>query len=850
MYKETPLWKKAFEKQNDSYDQIRENLELAFMNARQNASYILDKIRKDFPALTVHDITHVDSLWNVGSVIAGKEYEINPLEGFVLGCAFLMHDAVLSYEAAGGEKSLRETTVWKDYYADFKNDSLLNENEKIYETDFKTIRYLHAYAAKNLYCKAFYRENNSEFYIIEDEELRKHLGEIICEIAASHHWNIEKVAELDVPISALSGYPQDWSINKMKLACIIRCADAGHIDGGRAPDYLLKLLTVNGVSRHHWEAQNKLSQIAIDARDESKVVITSNISFKEQDFEAWNVAYDAVCVLDREIKASNELLKKNSIDEFQVKGVSGAESQSSLCKYIKTDGWIPCDATIHISNVEDLIKNLGGEKLYGQYHKLEIVLRELIQNSRDAIIARREIEKNFEGSIHIEIKNIDGKTRVTVQDNGVGMSLNTIKEYFLNFGRSFWGSDLSKIEYPGLNSSGYKSVGRFGIGFYSIFMVASNVIVETRKYNEGLDDVRVVKFPNGLSLRPIIAKKTSDTSMISTSISFFIDESKCEWKKEMEIKPNMQGEASFTVPYHSVLANLVAGLDVDVFYSEQGESKRKIHTDIGKLELGTVEVSEWLKDITYARYRLNDVYEDYIDKNYMRLTRIEKNGKLYGLAALNTLWQAKSSYFTVTTIGGLSNLSNGGESEEILGVLFAEPDTAKRDGNVSLVDKTEWVREQYSSLIEQGLTVYDNLYLPYVIGRYGIDITEKIIISIYENREKKIVKLKDLLLYLKKTKKELVFILSNWCNDERIEVYVDERYAIDSMLENQILFCVSKNTGFLSIKEHDEGFPYNIMWCINKIADENSLVITKKIEENKVSQLLSGMCNGLVISVS
>ena len=73
----------------------------------------------------------------------------------MLGCAFLMHDAVLSYEAAGGEKSLRETIVWKDYYADFKNDSLLNEDEKIHETDFKTIRYLHACAAKKLYCKVF-----------------------------------------------------------------------------------------------------------------------------------------------------------------------------------------------------------------------------------------------------------------------------------------------------------------------------------------------------------------------------------------------------------------------------------------------------------------------------------------------------------------------------------------------------------------------------------------------------------------------------------------------------------------------------------------------------------------------
>ena len=105
MYTETILWKKAFEEQNDSNNLKREKLKIAFMNARQNASYILEKIHNDFPSLTVHDISHVDSLWQVGSVIVGEEYDINPLEGFVLGCAFLMHDAVLSYEAAGGKKS-------------------------------------------------------------------------------------------------------------------------------------------------------------------------------------------------------------------------------------------------------------------------------------------------------------------------------------------------------------------------------------------------------------------------------------------------------------------------------------------------------------------------------------------------------------------------------------------------------------------------------------------------------------------------------------------------------------------------------------------------------------------------
>ncbi|MBA2593659.1 MAG: hypothetical protein M3495_02490 [Pseudomonadota bacterium] len=45
------------------------------------------------PGLTVHDITHLDALWRVADQIAGPDYPINPAEAFVLGGAFLLHDA-------------------------------------------------------------------------------------------------------------------------------------------------------------------------------------------------------------------------------------------------------------------------------------------------------------------------------------------------------------------------------------------------------------------------------------------------------------------------------------------------------------------------------------------------------------------------------------------------------------------------------------------------------------------------------------------------------------------------------------------------------------------------------------
>lgn len=76
----------------------------------------------------------------------------------------------------------------------------------LYETDFSTIRLLHAKYAEQLYKQLFEKEDGSRFYIIEDESLRIHLGEIICKIAASHHWNIEDVEKLGCQFPAISGF--------------------------------------------------------------------------------------------------------------------------------------------------------------------------------------------------------------------------------------------------------------------------------------------------------------------------------------------------------------------------------------------------------------------------------------------------------------------------------------------------------------------------------------------------------------------------------------------------------------------------------------------------------------------
>lgn len=380
-YQETCLWKKTLGQESEGVIRLRD----CYIKSRDNASYILDKIKEDFPELTMHDISHVDSLWSVANTIIGDEYKINPLEGFVIGCAFLIHDAALSYYAFGGKEGLRNNVTWKDIESKKKKDLRVEEldDDSKRECDFKTIRYLHADKCNDILGKEFVKNDGTKFYIIEDNELRERLGTTIEKIAASHHQSIDVIATFRSQLNAVSlnGISNNWIINEIKLACILRCSDAGHIDSRRAPLHLFRLIDLNHESYKHWRAQKFITQLSVNGN--KLQVDCSNNTFEKEDFEAWNVAFDLVKVLDNEIISSNELLKdcsKNGENlAFPVEGVLGASSREQLSKYIKTKGWTPCDVNIHIDNVKRVVEGFGGENLYGTENQLLIVLRELIR---------------------------------------------------------------------------------------------------------------------------------------------------------------------------------------------------------------------------------------------------------------------------------------------------------------------------------------------------------------------------------------------------------------------------------------------------------------------------------------
>ena len=205
-------------------------------------------------------------------------------------------------------------------------------------------RALHASQAARLATDPWRREEH-EVYLIDDQDLRENYGTLIGQIASSHHWDMEMVERrFKIPRPPPAFLDADWVVDSLKVACLLRVADAGHLDGGRAPSFLLRVLQMNSVSRTHWRAQNKLGRLTVKHDDPARLVIGSTRPFPLGHAAAWWVAFDLIGTLDRELRRANALLDAlpaRSRRPFATKGVAGAGQVRELVQYVEVKGWEP-----------------------------------------------------------------------------------------------------------------------------------------------------------------------------------------------------------------------------------------------------------------------------------------------------------------------------------------------------------------------------------------------------------------------------------------------------------------------------------------------------------------------------
>ncbi len=127
--------------------------------------------------------------------------------------------------------------------------------------------------------------------------------------------------------------------------------------------------------------------------------------------------------------------------------------------------------------------------IHSLYSHSEIFLRELISNSSDALDKLKYLTltdekfKDMEWSPRIDIVlEGDKKETIVIKDNGIGMNDADLNDSLGTIARSGTKNFMSKLSGDAQKDSNL--IGQFGVGFYSIFMVADHVDVITRKAGE------------------------------------------------------------------------------------------------------------------------------------------------------------------------------------------------------------------------------------------------------------------------------------------------------------------------------------------------------------------------------
>jgi molecular chaperone HtpG len=141
--------------------------------------------------------------------------------------------------------------------------------------------------------------------------------------------------------------------------------------------------------------------------------------------------------------------------------------------------------SIHTENIFPIIKKF----LYSDH---EIFLRELVSNAVDATQKIKRLAQLGQydgelGDVTVEVSFDKEKKTITIADKGLGMTADEVKKYINQIAFSGATEFMEKFKD---SKDANEIIGKFGLGFYSAFMVANKVEINTFSYQEGAEATR------------------------------------------------------------------------------------------------------------------------------------------------------------------------------------------------------------------------------------------------------------------------------------------------------------------------------------------------------------------------
>ena len=251
--------------------------------------------------------------------------------------------------------------------------------------------------------------------------------------------------------------------------------------------------------------------------------------------------------------------------------------------------------SINSDNIFPIIKKW----LYSDH---DIFFRELISNGCDAITKLKKLDMMGEYTLPEKYKaqvqvlvNPDEKTLKFI-DNGLGMTADEVEEYINQLAFSgatdFLAQDKDKPNEDQI-------IGHFGLGFYSAFMVADEVHIDTLSYKEGAEPVHW-ECDGGTEYSMETGKRTE----VGTEITLFLNEDSLEFANEYRAREVISKYCSF-MPVEIFLAKENAPQEYETIdeseLTEDDVVVEHIHVDAKTEEIENEDGTKETKEISPAK---------------------------------------------------------------------------------------------------------------------------------------------------------------------------------------------------------------------------------------------------------
>lgn len=447
---------------------------------RGAANILAGVVSQLLPEYTDHTVRHMDRLWQITAhVLTNTEIAaFNSGEAFLLGASFYLHDLGMAFAVtSAGKEKIRTTSEYHTACRRLNKLGTLNGSRVDELALREATRNLHAQKAVELATQPL---PGLDRYLIEDSDFRERWAYMVGQIAESHHWKLEQVERSLGRRGSVPG-PDGESLDLAYVASVLRLVDFAHINRERAFKTERALRSeIPPESIVHWEAQTNVT-----GPEREHDLLVFGCTKPLDNIDAWWLFFDLASELDVEIREVYEYLVNRSIskDRFSLKGVKGVENPATFNKFVRLpEKVLPIDIRVQPDSMERVVELLGGRNIYGLDRLAPI--RELIQNARDAIELRRSLEladgsSAAAGEIIISLHQEDGRSVLKILDNGIGMTRTVVRKHLLGVGSDFWNSVDFDRDFSKAIDFGFRPIGKFGIGFLSVFMLGDEIEVET-----------------------------------------------------------------------------------------------------------------------------------------------------------------------------------------------------------------------------------------------------------------------------------------------------------------------------------------------------------------------------------